>query len=38
MIFPVLPTVSPEFLKPELTATECCTEDRRFLASMLATL
>lgn len=24
MIFPDLLTVSPEFLKPELTATECC--------------
>lgn len=24
MIFPPLPTVIPEFLNPELTATECC--------------
>lgn len=31
MIFPVLPTVRPEFLKPELMATECYKKEIRHL-------
>lgn len=30
MIFPPLPTVIPEFLNPELTATECCRTNKCF--------